>query len=309
MIGPLIGDKAREGTEMVILVTGASGFIGRRLVERLVREGDKTIYAASRAGESPQGAIGVRLDLCDRASFANLPESIDTVVHLAALIDSEDIGSYIDTNVRGTAWVLQYAAGAGASLFVHGSTGGLYGSSAVPFTEASPFRPQDDYALTKAQAEMLVMALGQGMVKVRLRYSGPYAIGTPNPLTRLVNRVIDGEEIEVIPGMYPRYCPLHVDDAVEMTVRCLELSSDVALNIAGTEVATFPAIALIAGEEVGREPRFKLVSPEETIPYYRSDFMMDGTAAIDLLNYRPKISLRDGIREMARDIKAARPPA
>jgi hypothetical protein len=61
---------------------------------------------------------------------------------------------------------------------------------------------------------------------------------------------------------------------------------------------------LIAGEELGRRPRFRVVGLEDVIPYYRSDCIMDGVDAYDLLDYRPSISLRDGIGQMVRELQS-----
>jgi nucleoside-diphosphate-sugar epimerase len=134
-----------------------------------------------------------------------------------------------------------------------------------------------------------------------LRYCAPYAVGTPNPITRVLDAVIHGKELQVTAGMYPRYNPLHLDDAVEMTVRSLDLGKDRILNIAGPEITTFAGIALIAGEAVGRPPRLRLIDREDAIPYYRDDTVMEPTTAYEVLSYRPRITLRDGITEMARD--------
>jgi nucleoside-diphosphate-sugar epimerase len=143
------------------------------------------------------------------------------------------------------------------------------------------------------------------MSKVILRYCAPYALGTPNPISKVLDALIRGEEISVSAGMYPRYNPLHLDDAVEMSVRALELPSDCVLNIAGDEPTTFAGIALIAGEALGLSPRFRLIDLAHSIPYYRNDTYLEPTAAYERLGYRPRTRLRQGIAEMARQ-QAAR---
>lgn len=282
-----------------VLVTGATGFIGRRLVPALA--GRWPVIAASRSGEDVGGAKGVRLDLTQEADFAALPDHVEVVVHLAALIEAPAVEDYLRVNVLGTHRLLAYAQAAGAGTFVYGSTGGVYGSGPRPHRETDPPRPQDDYATSKAQAETAVTAFPAEMRKIMLRYCAPYAVGTPNPITRVLDAVIGGKELQVTAGMYPRYNPLHLDDAVEMTVRSLDLPQDKILNIAGTEITTFAGIALIAGEAVGRPPRLRLIDRDEAIPYYRDDTVCEPTAAYEVLGYRPRIALRDGITDMARD--------
>ena len=84
-------------------------------------------------------------------------------------------------------------------------------------------------------------------------------------------------EISVSTGMYPRYNPLHLNDAVEMTMRSLTLARGCILNIAGREATTFAGIALIAGMALGMSPRFRLVDISDMIPYYRSDTFLEPT--------------------------------
>lgn len=282
-----------------VLVTGATGFIGRRLVPALA--GRWQVIAASRSGEDVGGAQGIRLDLTRETDFAALPDHIEAVVHLAALIDAPAVEDYLRVNVLGTHRLLAYAQAAGVGTFVYGSTGGVYGSGPGPHRETDPPHPQDDYATSKAQAETAVTAFPSAMCKIMLRYCAPYAVGTPNPITRVLDAVIHGKELQVTAGMYPRYNPLHLADAVEMTVRSLDLSKDRILNVAGPEITTFAGIALIAGEAVGRPPRLRLIDREDAIPYYRDDTIMEPTTAYEVLSYRPRITLRDGITEMARD--------
>lgn len=288
---------------MRVLVTGATGFIGRRLVSALVARHD--VLAASRSGEGVAGARGVALDLTGPATFGALPSRVDVVIHLAAAIEAPSFERYLAVNVLGTRLLLEYAERAGAGLFVHGSTGGVYGSSPEVCREADTLRPQDDYAISKAQAELCVTSFPGAARKVVLRYCAPYEVGTPNPISRIVASVVTGREVEVVPTMSPRYNPLHVDDAVEMTLRAMRLEQNAVLNVAGEEVVTFAGIALIAGEAIGRPPRFRLVDLSETIPYWRSDAVLENTQAYSLLDYRPRIPLRSGISAMARHLASS----
>jgi UDP-glucose 4-epimerase len=292
--------KSQEQKRRSVVVTGASGFIGRALVARL--SGDWDVFAASRSGVSVGNARAVVLDLTDKTTFCNLPERIDAVVHLAASIEAPDFDAYVETNVLGTYRMMEYATDAHAEIVVYGSTGGVYGSSAQVLTDDSPYTPQDEYGLSKAQADLIVDSFPSPIWRVSLRYCAPYAVGTPNPISRIISNVIAGDEITVSAGMYPRYNPLHLDDAVEMTLRSLALTGNHRLNISGKEVTTFAGIALIAGAAVSRTPIFRLIKLSDAIPYYQADTLMDGTNAYRLLSYEPKISLWEGISDMARGL-------
>jgi nucleoside-diphosphate-sugar epimerase len=280
-----------------VLITGATGFIGRRLIERLAAQA--TVIAASRSGADIHGGRGVRLDLEDPGTLSNLPERVDTVVHMAALIDSADLHASLRINVAGTLHLLEYARAAGARTFVHGSTGGVYGSSSGVLHEDSPLKPQDPYGLSKAQAEQVVSWFPADFTKVILRYCAPYGLGTPNPITRIIASVLAGAWINVTDSMSPRFNPLHISDAIEMTVRAMRLDADHVLNISGTEVTTQAAIALIAARHLGLTAQLRRIDLSDVMPYHRDDSVMDGQAAWGLLGYTPTVSLTNGVAEMA----------
>ena len=154
-----------------VLVTGADGFIGSHLTERLVREGnDVRAFVAYNS----IGSWGW-LDHCERevkgkfevfAGDIRDPHGVkqamlgcDAVMHLAALIaipysyNSPD--TYVDTNIKGTLNVLQAARVIGCQV-IHTSTSEVYGSAQfVPITESHPQCGQSPYSATKIAADQL----------------------------------------------------------------------------------------------------------------------------------------------------------
>jgi len=286
----------------VVVVTGATGFIGRRLIDRLASI--STVYAASRSGADVGASIGVRFDLEDFSTFANLPPHADVVVHLAALIDSDDLQMSLRVNVAGTAELLDYTRRAAARIFIYGSTGGVYGAGSGCFHETDRLNPQDSYGLSKAQAEGVVEWFAGDFTKVVLRYCAPYGLGTPNPMTRIVSSVLAGRPIAVASSMSPRFNPLHLDDAVELTLRAMEYARDAVFNISGTEVTTFAGVALTAGQHAGIAPILRCVPAEELLPYHRADTTLAGEYAWQSLDYVPVISLTEGIAGMVDDMRS-----
>lgn len=290
---------------MTVLVTGATGFIGRRLVTALADAGHRVV-AASRAGTPVAGAAAVPLDLADPATFTGLPSAVETVVHLAALIDvrADNLDTARAINVAGTGRLVDYAAAAGARRFVHGSTGGVYGSGPVPFGEATPPRPVDRYGMTKAQAELEVSARAEPEVRVLLRYAFPYALGTPNPIDGIARSVANGRPIRVRADGGPRFNPIHVDDAVRMTVAACALDESATLNVAGREPTSFTEVATLLGDALGRRPVLDPVGPEALIPYYRADALCAwerGAAALGAST----VPLAAGLAAMAAELMAA----
>lgn len=157
------------------LVTGADGFIGSHLVERLVADG-ATVRAfclynsRGSAGWLDEAAPGVRSacdirlgDIRDARFVERAVEGIDVVFHLAALIaipySYVAAESFIDTNVRGTLNVLDASVRAGVRRMVHISTSEVYGTPEhLPIRETHPLRAQSPYAASKTAADQLALS-------------------------------------------------------------------------------------------------------------------------------------------------------
>ena len=153
-----------------VLVTGAGGFIGSHLTERLVE-----LVASTRAlvhynalgtwgwlDQSPvRGNVEVVAgDICDRDSVRQAMQGVEVVFHLAALIgipySYHAPVSYVRTNVEGTLNVLQVARELGVARVVHTSTSEVYGTARyVPIDEAHPLQGQSPYSATKIAADQL----------------------------------------------------------------------------------------------------------------------------------------------------------
>ena len=158
-----------------VLVTGADGFIGSHLAERLVAEGARvTALALYNAFDShgwldslPDDTLAqmrlVRGDLRDSGFMLRLVDGQDLVFHLAALIAIPHSyaapPSYVDVNVTGTLNVLEAARAARVARVVHTSTSEVYGTAQVtPITEDHPLQGQSPYAASKIGADMMAEA-------------------------------------------------------------------------------------------------------------------------------------------------------
>ncbi len=159
------------------LVTGADGFIGSHLVEKLLESGVKVKALAQYNSFGTDGWLSdirpelkkelqiVLGDVRDAAFIRQQVVGCDTVFHLAALIgipySYQAAQSYIDVNISGTANLLQAARESEVERFIHTSTSEVYGSAQfVPMTEEHPLNAQSPYAATKIGADQLALSFG-----------------------------------------------------------------------------------------------------------------------------------------------------
>lgn len=158
-----------------VLVTGAGGFIGSHLVERLLSEGAQVralvhYHAKGDWGNLEEiapplleGAEVLLGDVRDPHLVRRAAEGREVVFHLAALIgipySYAAPASYVETNVTGTLHVLQACVDAKVSRVVHTSTSEVYGTArTVPITEAHPLSAQSPYAASKIGADQMALA-------------------------------------------------------------------------------------------------------------------------------------------------------
>jgi dTDP-glucose 4,6-dehydratase len=156
-----------------VLVTGAGGFIGSHLTERLVELGAtvRALVHYNALGtwgwldRSPRrdDVEVVAGDVCDRDSVRQAMQDAEVVFHLAALIaipySYHAPLSYVRTNIEGTLNVLQAARELGVERVVHTSTSEVYGSARyVPMDEEHPLQGQSPYSASKIAADKLAEA-------------------------------------------------------------------------------------------------------------------------------------------------------
>jgi nucleoside-diphosphate-sugar epimerase len=205
-------------------VTGGSGFIGGRLVERLVREG-RSVWALARSEASARrvaelGATPVRGDIGDRASLAAAAAEADVAFHLAAQLG--EWGAWEDFergNVEGTRNALAACAEAGVRRFVHCGTEAalMAGEPLVNVDETAPLRPDSraPYPATKARAELAVRdASRDGFETVVVRPRFVWGKGDTTLLPEMVATVEAGKWAWVGGGRNVTDTT-HVDNVVE----------------------------------------------------------------------------------------------
>ena len=306
---------------MTILVTGAAGFIGSHLAERLLRRGDTVIGldnfndyydpARKRANERRLSAYGnfrmVEADVRDRERlFALLAENdIQAVAHLAAMAGVRDAMKlpdlYVNVDLNGTQNVLDAArAVGGVGNFVLASTSSVYGNTTqIPFVETDPCdRPLQPYAAAKRAAEILGYTyhylFGQNFTVLRFfTVYGPN--GRPDMMAYLLaDSVAKGREIPLYDGgqMYRDWT--FVDDTVSGIVAALDrpLGYEI-INLGRGEPVLLADFVALMEQLSGRKANL-VPTPRLAADFVRNE--ADISKARRLLDYNPQVSVAEGVR-------------
>lgn len=306
---------------MTILVTGAAGFIGSHLAERLCREGRTVIGldnfndyydpARKRANEQRLCAYPnfrmVEADLRDRTAMLALfaGERIRAVAHLAAMAGVRNAilnpELYVNVNLNGTQNLLDAArAAGGVENFVFASTSSVYGNTTqIPFVETDPCdRPLQPYAAAKRAAEILgysyhhLFRLNFTVLRFFTVY-GPN--GRPDMMAYLLaDSISKGQAIPLYDGgqMYRDWT--YVDDTVAGVVAALDrpLGYEI-INLGRGEPVLLTDFVEMMEELSGRKANL-VDTPRLAADFVRNE--ADISKARRLLDYDPRVSVVDGVR-------------
>jgi len=304
---------------MKVLITGAEGFIGSHLVERLLKEGAKVrafiLYNFSNSwgwiDTFPKNKLEkieiVTGDIRDNTSVYNAIKGVDVVFHLAALIGipfsyhSQD--TYVDTNIKGTINILQAARRLGTKKIIHTSTSEVYGTAQyVPINEEHPINPQSPYAATKASGDYLALSFHKSFnlpVTVIRPFNtfGPRQSARaviPTIITQLLARKssIKLGNLEAVRDL------TYVGDVVDAFVRIAEAedTNGNVYNVGSNKEVSIKELAGIIMKSLKRNT--KIIQDKSRLRPKKSEVMQlacDFEKIKDVCGWQPKISLDRGI--------------
>ncbi len=245
---------------MRVVVSGAAGFMGSHLIERLAAEHE--VYALARQPLDTPGVRWIVHDLTQPLAQAGLPRAIDAVIHLAQSRHyrafPERAHDIYNVNVHSTFALLEYARAAGARRFCLASTGSVYKGGEQPVTESDPVVPSGFYAASKIAAEQLVNAYSGIMQTTVWRFFFVYGLRQSSTMLipRLVQAVCSGSAVTLQGEEGICINPTHISDAVEAMARSLLLDGSYTINVAGAEVVSLRTIANIIAQHLHRDPVF-----------------------------------------------------
>lgn len=300
-----------------VLVTGAGGFIGSHLVERLVELGADVRafvrYTSTGHGgwlDSSPARREVDLvlgDLCDSDSVRSAMQGRSVVFHLAALIgipySYHAPQSYIRTNVEGTLNVLQAARDLGSERVLCTSTSEVYGSArCVPMNEEHPLLGQSPYSASKiggdkvAESYYLSFGLPVSIVRPFNTYGPRQSMRAVIPT--IIAQAMSGSEVRV-GALTPTRDFNYVSDTVQAFLCTANTSEAVGKTIhfgSGSEIS-IGDLAKLVGRLLGKD--LILVAEQQRMRPEQSEverLCADATQANKLVGWHSHIGLEEGLR-------------
>jgi nucleoside-diphosphate-sugar epimerase len=264
---------------MKCVVTGAAGFIGSHLCERLLRDGHEVVgldafipyYPRAIKEHNLAGARAHPRFRFAEADLRNAPldalvDGAEVVFHLAAMAGLNrswvDFDSYSGCNLQATERLLQALRRAAPRLrrLVYASTSSVYGRFASG-DETLPTRPISPYGVTKLAAEHLCRACAEayGMPLVVLRYFSVYGPRQRPDMGyhRFIRALLQGEPLEVCGDGQQVRGNTYVGDCVAATVAAVEAPEGETYNLGGGEAATHRDVIHKLEALAGRPARIK----------------------------------------------------
>jgi UDP-glucuronate 4-epimerase len=300
------------------LVSGAAGFIGSRVTEMLIEQGNYVTgldnlndaydvrmkeYRLRNLQALPRFNFK-RVDISDRSAVERLPE-VEAVVNLAARAgvraSVQNPWAFYETNVTGTLNLLELCRQKKIPKFIQASTSSVYGANApLPTLEtADSEHPLQPYAASKKAAEVLCHTYHAlyGLDVSVVRYFTVYGpAGRPDmSMFRFAKWIVDGNPVQLYGDGEQSRGFTYLDDIVRGTIAALKPLGYEIINLGGHEVITMNALIAMLERQIGRKAII------ERHPPNLADMLTnhaDVTKARMLLDWQPLIGLQEGLRRL-----------
>ena len=305
---------------MKVLVTGANGFIGRTVVERLLRDDGYTVRAALRQHQRvlPAHVEHTAGDLDPDRDWTDSLRGIDVVIHLAGRVHiaretSENaLGEYRRVNVAGTVNLARSAAAAAVRRFIYVSSLKVNGESGR-FTERSQPAPVGPYAQSKHEAEAALREIARDhrLDAVVIRPPLVYGPGVRANFRTLMRAVANGIPLPLA-TVRNRRSLIGVDNLADFIVTCLthpDAANETFLVTDGEDLST-PDLVRRLARAMGRPARLFPFPPSlvrfgaflcggQNVAPLLDSLQADISKARLRLSWSPPFGIDDGLRRVA----------
>jgi len=302
-----------------ILVTGAAGFLGSHLSEKLSDLGHKVVGVDNMLGgyedNVPENIEFHKLDCCDLKKIQNIMEGIDVVYHCAATAH-EGLSVFspyeiTKNNYLASVSIFSAAVQEKVKRIIFCSSMARYGSQQAPFNEKMTPMPVDPYAISKVAAEAVlknlcelnniewVIAVPHNIIGPKQKYDDPFR----NVVSIMINRMLQGKAPIIYGDGNQTRCFSYIDDCLSCLIPMLDqknLNKEI-INIGpDEEFVTINKIAEICSNITGvnLNPIYKKDRPKEV-----KHATCSADKARKFLDYKTKVNLQEGIEKTFNYIK------
>lgn len=305
---------------MKILITGATGFIGSRLVERLHSSNHTVVAAVRRAAVLPDGVYSVQVgDIDDQTDWSSALTGIDVVFHLAGRAHvmrdtaQDPLAAFCKVNTFGTLNLAHQAAAAGVQRFVFLSSIGVNGNHTQehPFTAEDIPHPTEPYALSKWEAEQGLQQIAKGDVidLVIIRPPLVYGLNAPGNFGRLIHWCEKGLPLP-LGSVHNKRSLVALDNLVDLLIICVDhpaAANQTFLVSDGEDLSTTELLRRL-GQAMGKPARLlpvpmsmlqwgaALIGQKDVAQKLLGSLQVDISATCNTLGWHPPISVDEGLR-------------
>ncbi|HBH7915830.1 TPA: UDP-glucose 4-epimerase family protein [Vibrio parahaemolyticus] len=307
---------------MKILITGASGFVGNVLLEKLNND---YLHALGRSLPNVlKKEQFFKHDIDEKGNYSEALHNVDVVIHLAARVHvmndstTNPIEEYRKVNTRGTENLAFQAAKAGVKRFIFVSSIKVNGESSlsgIPFKFSDESRPQDDYGLSKAEAEKKLLAIGKkmNMETVIIRPTLVYGPGVKGNFASLLSLVAKGIPLPFGCIKSNKRSLVSVENLVDLVIKCIEhpkAANQIFLVSDNHDVSTSEMIremAIALGKTEWQLPlpvccyaaAGKLFNKSDVVDRLTGSLQVDISHTKKTLGWVPPQSLKEGFKQTA----------
>ncbi len=303
-----------------IFITGADGFIGSHLCEKLVKDGHKVTALVQYNSFNSWGwldkipidiqkEINIKSgDIRDPHAMKSYVKSNNIIFHLAALIaipfSYNHPNMYVDTNTKGTLNLLQACKDNGIEQFIHTSTSEVYGTAQfVPIKENHPLVGQSPYSASKIAADQLAYSFYSSF-NLPVSIIRPFNTYGPRQSARaiiptIILQMLSGNDNLKLGSTTPTRDFTYIEDTINAFTSFINCEKSVGetINVGSNfEISIFDLVTLIS--EIFNI-KIKISTDENRLRPEKSEvnrLLADNTKAKEILKWEPIFSGRDGLK-------------
>ena len=303
-----------------VLVTGVAGFLGSHLAEKLAELGYEVIGLDNMGGgyedNIPKNIKFYKVDCCDFNKVKSLMKGVQVVYHCAATAH-EGLSVFspyeiTKNNYLASVSIFSAAVNEKVKRIIFCSSMARYGDQKAPFTETMKPKPVDPYAISKVASEEVlknlcdlngvewIIAVPHNIIGPRQKYDDPFR----NVVSIMINRMLQGKPPIIYGDGSQTRCFSYIDDCLSCLIPMIDqknLNKEI-INIGpDEEFVTINKISEICSNITGvnLNPLYKKDRPKEV-----KHATCSAEKARNLLNYKTKVDLRDGIQKTFEYIKS-----